>query len=134
MINRVEILASACHAAWYAYAVLGLGEDGEPWETAPEWQKESIRSAVDFWEQCLQMGDQSQSMLERAERLAPKSHINWMEDKARDGWMYGETKDAVKRTHPCMVPYSDLPEEQKKKDIVVLQAFLTVRECLPLGE
>jgi hypothetical protein len=39
-----------------------------------------------------------------------------MEDKIKDGWVYGETKDAEKKTHPCLVPFHELPEFQQKKD------------------
>jgi hypothetical protein len=30
--------------------------------------------------------------------------------------VYGEVKDAEKKTHPCIVPYKDLPPEQQAKD------------------
>jgi RyR domain. len=43
-------------------------------------------------------------------------HQNWLDQKKKDGWVYGKTKDAEKKTHPCMVPYSDLPKEQQVKD------------------
>jgi len=43
-------------------------------------------------------------------------HESWMTTKAEQGWVYGDVKDADAKTHPCMVPYSDLPEEQKMKD------------------
>lgn len=43
-------------------------------------------------------------------------HIAWMQDKIADGWVYGEVKDTVAKTHPCLVPYEKLPEFQRKKD------------------
>jgi hypothetical protein len=39
-----------------------------------------------------------------------------MEHKEKYGWVYGEVKDAEKKTHPCMVPYEKLPIEQRVKD------------------
>jgi hypothetical protein len=39
-----------------------------------------------------------------------------LEDKKKDGWVYGEVKDAEAKTHPCIVPFEELPEFQKKKD------------------
>lgn len=43
-------------------------------------------------------------------------HQNWCEFKQARGWVYGEEKDEDKRTHPCLVPYEELPEVQKLKD------------------
>ena len=48
------------------------------------------------------------------------SHANWMAEKIADGWTYGEVKDADAKTHPCMVPYDQLPEFEKKKDALFL--------------
>jgi uncharacterized protein YodC (DUF2158 family) len=39
-----------------------------------------------------------------------------MKEKIAEGWVYGETKDSEKKTHPCLVSYDELPEFQKKKD------------------
>lgn len=43
-------------------------------------------------------------------------HEEWVRYKAAQGWQYGPMKDPVKLTHPCMVPYADLPEEERRKD------------------
>lgn len=43
-------------------------------------------------------------------------HNAWMEDKVKDGWVFGEKKDAEAKTHPCIVPFDQLPEFQQKKD------------------
>lgn len=50
--------------------------------------------------------------------LAPQSaqHDAWSQDKINDGWIYGVEKDAEKKTHPCLVPFDQLPEFQQKKD------------------
>lgn len=45
-----------------------------------------------------------------------ESHINWMEQKIQDGWIYGGVKDEEQKKHPCLVPYQDLPLAQKVKD------------------
>jgi len=47
-----------------------------------------------------------------------QSHENWMEGKEADGWEYGEEKDEKEKTHPCMVPYEELPVEQRAKDYI----------------
>lgn len=39
-----------------------------------------------------------------------------MKEKIGAGWGYGEVKDANAKTHPCIVPFDQLPEFQRKKD------------------
>lgn len=48
------------------------------------------------------------------------SHDNWMAEKVVAGWVYGEVKDpdASPPTHPCLVPFGDLPPEQQFKDVL----------------
>jgi len=43
-------------------------------------------------------------------------HNSWMKEKIDTGWVYGKTKDAEAKTHPCIVPFEELPEFQQKKD------------------
>ena len=118
---QVEVIAAACHSAWYAYTVLALGEEGDEWGRAPAWQKESVRDAVRFW---LSLGADT-SDIER------KSHENWMRQRLEAGWRLGPVKDVQARTHPCLVDYASLPEAQRRKDAVVVQAFRAVsREVL----
>lgn len=45
-------------------------------------------------------------------------HETWCEFKTRNGWIYGPEKDECKKTHPCLVPYEDLPQAQRDKDVV----------------
>ncbi|MGA2153889.1 MAG: RyR domain-containing protein [Bryobacteraceae bacterium] len=58
---------------------------------------------------------------------ASAQHEAWLSDKLRDGWKFGPVKDPTKKEHPCMVPYSELPLEQRIKDHLlkaVVQAFV----------
>ncbi|WP_018865117.1 RyR domain-containing protein [Thioalkalivibrio sp. ARh3] len=97
-----EDIARVAHEANRAYC-LSIGDDSQPtWEDAPEWQRDSAVAGVI-------------AHLERD--LTPEeSHESWMRHKAEDGWVYGEEKDPEAKTHPCMVPYEQLPEEQQAKD------------------
>ena len=49
-----------------------------------------------------------------------ESHNNWMNAKIKDGWIYGEVKDVDKKTHHCLIPYEQLPYEEKIKDWISL--------------
>lgn len=44
------------------------------------------------------------------------SHNHWVFTKLRDGWTYGENKDAQARTHPNLVPFEELSAKQQAKD------------------
>lgn len=50
------------------------------------------------------------------ESLAQNTHEVWAEQRLRDGWNYGEERNDSKRLHPCLVPYEELPEEEKEYD------------------
>lgn len=43
-------------------------------------------------------------------------HNSWIVTKTEQGWKYGEVRSEEAKTHPCMVPYSDLPPFQRLKD------------------
>lgn len=71
---------------------------------------------------------QARDIKDRLYALAERaSHDNWMAEKVADGWVYGEVKDPAAKTHPCIVPFDQLPPEQQFKD----RLFATiVRTCL----
>lgn len=50
------------------------------------------------------------------ELMAENNHNKWMETRRAQGWTYGPERDDAKKTTPCMVPYSDLPESEKDVD------------------
>lgn len=53
---------------------------------------------------------------EEIENMARLEHMRWCWDKRLNGWLYGSIKDAGKKTHPGLVPYEQLPEQEKEKD------------------
>jgi len=100
-----EDVARICHEANRAWCAHN-GDHSQPaWEDAPEWQRESALSGVAFHQHNPEAGDSA-------------SHDNWMAEKAEAGWVYGPEKnpDATPPTHPCMVPFDQLPPEQQFKD------------------
>ena len=56
------------------------------------------------------------SLFELTEQIAENVHENWSAGRIADGWTYGETRDDLKKTTPCLVPYAMLPEEEKVYD------------------
>ena len=75
----------------------------KPWEEAEQWQKDSAMKGVSF-------------AIRNPDAPVSAQHDAWSADKVADGWIYGPVKDATAKTHPCLVPFDDLPPEQKAKD------------------
>jgi hypothetical protein len=60
-------------------------------------------------------------------------HENWLADKEAKGWRYGVMKNPVTKEHPCMVPWNDLPIEERLKD-VLFSAIVDVLTPQPASE
>lgn len=96
-------IARVCHEANAAYCHT-LGDDSQkPWYDAPDWQRESAISGVEFHKANPDAGDSA-------------SHDAWMREKLSKGWRWGKVKDENAKTHPCIVPFENLPPEQQVKD------------------
>ena len=50
------------------------------------------------------------------EQMSKNVHEVWAETRVKQGWTYGEQRNDELKTHPCLVPYEELPEEEKKYD------------------
>ncbi len=50
------------------------------------------------------------------EQMARNVHEVWAAGRIADGWTYGEKRDDARKTHPCLVPYEELPESEKEYD------------------
>ena len=55
----------------------------------------------------------------------------WATGRISQGWSYGEQRDDVMKTHPCLVPYEDLPNIEKEYDRMISQQ--TLKLILKLG-
>jgi hypothetical protein len=65
------------------------------------------------------------------ERLAENTHDVWAQRRLAEGWTYGTHRDDAAKTHPCLVPYADLPESEKDYDRGT--ALETLKAILVLG-
>lgn len=55
-------------------------------------------------------------LMELAERMAENVHEVWAQTRVEQGWTYGPERNDALKHHPCLVPYGDLPEEEKVYD------------------
>lgn len=103
---REVAIARTVHEALRAWSAA----HGQPlmpaWSKAPRWMKESTLESVRFAHANPGAADSAQ-------------HDQWMEQKRRDGWVHGETKDPDARTHPMLIPYNALPDMERRKDALV---------------
>lgn len=50
------------------------------------------------------------------EEMAKNVHEVWAESRIKEGWSYGSSRDDKEKTHPCLVPYEELPDKEKAYD------------------
>ena len=50
------------------------------------------------------------------EDIAESLHDVWARSRLDEGWVWGDKRDDTLRTTPCLVPYVDLPENEKTYD------------------
>jgi hypothetical protein len=65
------------------------------------------------------------------EQLAENAHDHWARLRMSEGWTYGPQRNDESKQHPCLVPYSELPESEKEYDRQT--AIETLRAILALG-
>ena len=100
---NIESIARIAHEVNRAYCE-ALGDESQlPWDEAPQWQRDSAIDGVQFHLDNPTVGPEG-------------SHARWYQYKAAEGWTYGPVKDPEKKQHPCMVPFAELPVEQRAKD------------------
>ncbi len=68
---------------------------------------------------------------ELTEQMAKNVHEVWAETRIKQGWTYGKQRNDTLKTHPCLVPYEELPEEEKEYDRNT--AVGTLRLIMKLG-
>jgi hypothetical protein len=100
-----NLIAKVCHEANKGICETAGDMSQKSWEEAAEWQKEATINNVTHH-------------IMNPNETAEASHLAWVKDKLNAGWKYGPIKDPEKKEHPCLVPYQELPFEQRVKDVV----------------
>lgn len=105
----IERAAKQAHEAIRAYCI-SIGDNSQlEWDKAPAWLQGSAIAGVRF-------------ILEHPNVKPGQQHEAWMKHKQQEGWVYGSVKDETRKTHPCLVPYEQLPEAQRRKDAIFIDA------------
>ncbi len=96
-------IATMCHEVNKLWCEANGDFSQKNWELAEDWQRESAVKGVQF-------------RIDNPDAGHDAQHNSWMKEKVDQGWVYGEVKDPEAKTHPCIVPFDQLPEFQQKKD------------------
>lgn len=111
----IKEIAKVVHNLQSAFCA-SIGDNTVPtWDNAPDWMKDTTVDGV-------------YALLNEPNAGPGFSHENWMQRKIEEGWIFGDVKDAAKKTHPSLVPFAELPWADQYKDILFVQ---TVRELHP---
>jgi hypothetical protein len=99
-LRRIAKIAHEANRAWCEFN----GDFTQPtWEDAPEWQKSCAVLGVKFH-------------LDNPDATDGAVHEKWMKERLAIGWKWGAEKDVEQMTHPCLMPFKDLPPGQQFKD------------------
>jgi hypothetical protein len=71
------------------------------------------------------------SVVELTEKLAEDVHAIWARQRLNGGWTYGPRRDDTLKTHPNLVPYSELSDAEKAYDRAT--ALGALKAILALG-
>jgi len=102
MIDKNRFIADVRHIGWVAYQI-AVGQEYN--EEINNDQLESLLNGIEYLE-------------ENSECTPEENHNNWMKEKIRQGWVYGDVKDFELKTHPDLIPFNELPVVEQRKDIL----------------
>lgn len=99
-----ENIARVVHAANRELQIIqGDPWPSPPWDDAPDYQAREATAGV-------------REVMRNPDLTAEESHELWVDRMRSDGWVYGEVKDPQRKTHPTLLPFTELPAEQQLKD------------------
>jgi hypothetical protein len=142
--STYEILARAIHKEYVrSEREKGFTPETNPamvsWEELPEDLKESNRAQAEHIRVKLETigcdiiitTDWEPSIFkfspEEVELMAKMEHERFVKERLRAGWKIGPVKDIQKKISPTLIPWEELPDEEKEKDrmfVRKLPAFL----------
>lgn len=135
-----ELVARAIHEE-YLENERKAGETPEtnssmrPWNELPNRLKDSnIRQAENTWKMLhrihctIGLSSETREPLfaftdNEVELLAEMEHERWVDERVKKGWVYVKNRDDMQKIHNCILPWSDLTEEQRQKDRNVIRAL-----------
>lgn len=115
LARETERIAEAAHEMNRIYCEATGDASQKSWAQAEQWQRDSAIKGVS-----IALGGATPE----------QQHEAWCADKRANGWVYGATKDPVAKTHHCLVPYSELPDVQRRKDSLYIATVKAMAAAL----
>lgn len=57
-----------------------------------------------------------EELLKLVEQMARNVHEVWAATRIAQGWQWGAARDDIRKLHPCLVSYDELPESEREYD------------------
>jgi hypothetical protein len=106
----------------------------DAWEDSKNYMVTSyIRGSKEYTPKPINLEDVviNSDINELKEAIAENAHEIWASSRKNDGWCYGPRRDDTLKQTPNLVPYTDLPDEEKHYDRVM--AMETIKLIYKLG-
>ncbi len=101
-------IAKICHQVNRDYCINEQLEAPPEWADLPENIQESIVAGV-------------VEAISDPKITPTQIHQMWCDYKEKEGWKYALNKDLKLKTHPNLVPFKDLPDLEKRKDVLFIK-------------
>ncbi len=142
-----EPLAQAIHARFVAEQTGKKPADDpamQPWDSLPGNYREDNREQADDISRKLALVNCAcrafkpgsahaafEFSPQEIEVMAEAEHERWNDSKRVQGYSYApERRDEAPKTHPCLLPWSDLPRKEKDKDRDTVKAIPTFLQAV----
>lgn len=131
LAKNIELLAKQIHADYCNNQLArnpGVPLEYPSWESLPDTLKYSnVRQAKTIVDKLGYIGCHADIENKYRERymfseedvamLAKYEHDLWVEERTKNGWVYGEEKDISRKISPYLIPFEELPDSIKELDI-----------------
>lgn len=114
IIFNKKLMEDARRQHEYYYKKYG----GTPWEKLDCFRRYSNVSSSDYMNMIKRLVERGVS----ADRLAELEHIRWCRYHYIHNWKYDAVTDNAARTHNCLIPFNELSEEEKAKDVEAIKS------------
>lgn len=105
---NIEQIAKTCHAVHLAYCSEMLFHTQPKWDELQNEHRETIIDSV-------------QKIVNGTIKSKEDSHNNFIKNKKKNGWIYGETYSLIDKINPRLIGFDDLSLEQRIKEALFFE-------------